>query len=135
MWLFNVFHGLSGVKSQSVTSALFFVFARLCVFTFCPQKSHHTHTHTTKTTSRLLRLSLKHEKHTRHLCRNTRFTHHAQSAQRLVVLILIQEAALTFETWAKKYEGLSKGNYIKCWIRLNYLLFGYGKKCLFNFSL
>lgn len=36
------------------------------------------------------------------------FPHHAQSVQRLVVLILIQGAALTFETRAKIDEGLLK---------------------------
>lgn len=100
---------------------LFFVF--VCVVPFLPRNdiTHHKHhfmpprgsqSHTHKTL--------------RYLFRNTNFTQHAQSAQRLVVLILIQEAALTFEIWANKDEGPSKGNYIKCWIRLNYLLLGLG---------
>lgn len=75
-------------------SALFFVFVCLFVFTFSPQKLHHTH-HKDHFTS--LKALTQTRRTLRHLCRNTRFTHHAQSVQRLVVLILIQEAALTFE--------------------------------------
>lgn len=36
------------------------------------------------------------------------FPHHAQLVQRLMVLILIQEAALTFQTRAKEDEALLK---------------------------
>lgn len=71
---------------------LFFVFA--CVLPFLPRNdiTHHKHHFMSPQGSH----SLAH-KTQRYLFRNTNFTQHAQSAQRLVVLILIQEAALTFE--------------------------------------
>lgn len=95
---FDVFHGVKSHKEPNDYECVF-----LCVlFFFFPFQLRNYITHHKDHFMSLKALTRTGNTEAPH------FPHHAQSVQRLAVLILIQEVALTFETQAKKDEGLLK---------------------------